>query len=161
MIHPASTRKGRILFAPVIAFCHFLGKHYPELLLKMRYLLTFKKKLNLRDPQNLNEKIIWEKLYSDTTQWTKLADKYKVRDYVEQKGLSDSLVKIYGAWDDASNFNIHQLPENFILKANNGDGKGTNLAVRGKSILSATQQAAIVKTIDEWLHRKNIGLLHA
>lgn len=102
MIHPASTRKGRILFAPVIAFCHFLGKHYPELLLKMRYLLTFKKKLNLRDPQNLNEKIIWAKLYSDTTQWTKLADKYKVRDYVEQKGLSDSLVKIYGAWDDAT-----------------------------------------------------------
>lgn len=161
MIHPASTRKGRILFAPVIAFCHFLGKHYPELLLKMRYLLTFKKKLNLRNPQNLNEKIIWAKLYSDTTQWTKLADKYKVRDYVKQKGLSDSLVKIYGAWDDASNFNIHQLPENFILKANNGDGKGTNLAVRGKSSLSATQQAAIVKTIDEWLHRKNIGLLHA
>ena len=67
MIHPASTRKGRILFAPVIAFCHFLGRHYPELLLKMRYLLTFKKKLNLRDPQNLNEKIIWAKLYSDTT----------------------------------------------------------------------------------------------
>lgn len=161
MIHPASTRKGRILFAPVIAFCHFLGKYYPELLLKMRYFLTFKKKLNLKDPQDLNEKIIWAKLYSDTTLWTKLADKYKVREYVEEKGLGENLVKLYGTWDNAKDFDFDQLPESFILQANNGDGKGTNKVVRGKSTLSAIQKTAIVKTIDEWLHRKNIGLLHA
>lgn len=161
MIHPASTRKGRILFAPVIAFCHFLGKHYPELLLKMRYFLTFKKKLNLQDPQDLNEKIIWAKLFSDTTQWTKLADKYKVRVYVEEKGFGDCLVKLYGAWDNVKDFDFDSLPENFILKANNGDGKGTNMPVKGKSKLSAARKEAIEKTINDWLHRKNIGLLHA
>ena len=161
MIHPASTRKGRILFAPVIAFCHFLGKHYPELLLKMRYFLTFKKKLNLQDPQDLNEKIIWAKLFSDTTQWTKLADKYKVRVYVEEKGFGDCLVKLYGAWGNVKDFDFDSLPENFILKANNGDGKGTNMPVKGKSKLSAARKEAIEKTINDWLHRKNIGLLHA
>lgn len=161
MIHPASTRKGRILFAPVIAFCHFLGKYYPELLLKMRYFLTFKKKLNLQDPQDLNEKIIWAKLFSDTTQWTTLADKYKVRVYVEEKGLGDCLVKLYGAWDNVKDFDFDSLPENFILKANNGDGKGTNMPVKGKSNLSAVRKEAIEKTINDWLHRKNIGQLHA
>lgn len=160
MIHPTSSKGGRILFAPAIGLCHFLGKHNPELLLKIRYFLTFKKKLNLKNPQDLNEKILWAKLYSDTTQWTTLADKYKVRDYVKQKGLGDCLVKLYGAWDDVNDFDFDQLPENFILKANNGDGKGTNKAVRGKSTLPIAQKAAIVKTIDEWLHRKNIGLLH-
>lgn len=160
MIHPTSSKVGRILFAPAISFCHFLGKHNPELLLKIRYFLTFKKKLNLEDPQDLNEKILWAKLYSDTSQWTVLADKYKVRDYVEGKGLGENLVKLYGAWDNVNDFDFDQLPENFILKANNGDGKGTNKPIRGKSHLSEAQKETLIKTMDEWLHRKNIGLLH-
>lgn len=124
------------------------------MLLKIRYFLTFKKKLNLEDPQDLNEKILWAKLYSDTTQWTILADKYKVRDYVEGKGLGEHLVKLYGAWDNVKDFDFDQLPENFILKANNGDGKGTNKPVRGKGLLSAAQKETLIKTMDEWLHRK-------
>ena len=161
MIHPTASKSGRILFAPAISVCHYLGKHNPELLLKIRYFLTFRKKLNLKNPQDLNEKILWAKLYSDTSLWTILADKYKVRDYVEQKGLGDSLVKFYGAWSNAADFDFDQLPENFILKANNGDGKGTNKPVRGKSKLTDGQKNAIIKMMDEWLHRKNIGLLHA
>ena len=42
----------------------FLSKHNPELLLKIRYFLTFKKKLNLKNPQDLNEKILWAKLHT-------------------------------------------------------------------------------------------------
>ena len=161
MIHPTSTKSGRILFAPAISFCNFLSKHNPELLLKIRYFLTFKKKLNLKNPQDLNEKILWAKLFADTTQWSILADKYKVRDYVEKKGLGECLVKLYGAWNQTKEFDFEQLPENFILKANNGDGKGTNKPVKGKSYLSNSQKEDIIKTMDKWLHRKNIGLLHA
>lgn len=161
MIHPTSSKSGRILFAPVISFCHYLGNHHPELLLKTRYFLTFRKKLNLSAPQDLNEKILWAKLYADTTQWSILADKYTVRKYVEEKGLAECLVRLYGAWDDITDFDFDQLPENFILKANNGDGKGTNKAVEGKSHLSPTQKQELLATMDEWLHRKNIGLLHA
>lgn len=161
MIHPTSSKRGKIIFAPLIGLCHFLGKHHPELLLRLRYFLTFKKRLNFYAPQDLNEKILWAKLYSDTTLWTRLADKYKVRGYVREKGLGDNLVKLYGVWDNVKDFNFDLLPENFILKANNGDGKGTNMPVRGKSSLSAVQRKAILKTIDKWLHRKNIGLLHA
>ena len=161
MIHPTSSKRGRILFAPIITLFTFLGKHNPKLLLEIRYFLTFKKKLHLKNPQDLNEKILWAKLYSDTSQWVTLADKYRVRDYVERKGLGDCLVKLYGAWDDVKKFDFDQLPENFILKANNGDGKGTNMPVRGKSQLTATQKADIIKTMNEWLHRKNIGILHA
>lgn len=161
MIHPTSSKSGRILFAPAISFCQFLGKHNPKLLLKIRYFITFKKKLDLDNPQDLNEKILWAKLFADTTQWTILADKYKVRKYVEGKGLGECLVNLYGAWDQIKDFDFNKLPENFILKANNGDGKGTNMPVRGKSNLSDNQKEAILNTMDKWLHRKNIGLLHA
>lgn len=72
-----------------------MGNHCPETLLKIRYRYVFKKPLNLKNPQDLSEKILWAKLYSDTTQWTELADKRKVRDYVEKIGLGNTLVKVF------------------------------------------------------------------
>lgn len=161
MLHPTSTKLNRIIFAPVISFCHFLGRHNPELLLQLRYYFVFHKKLNLRNPLDLNEKIIWAKLYSDTSRWTELADKYKVRKYIEDMGLGDVLVKIYGAWEDAEQFDFSVMPEKYILKANNGDGKGTNYVVKNNSRLTEREKTFIKSKIKEWLSRKNIGLLHA
>jgi hypothetical protein len=56
--------------------------------------------------------------------------------------------------------NFDALPGTFIIKANNGDGKGTNKIII-KSELTEGRKAEILQMIDEWLHRKNIGLLHA
>ena len=50
------------------------------------------------------------------------ADKVKVREYVRSKGLDDILLKQYGAWEDANLIPFYQLPDRFILKANNGSG---------------------------------------
>lgn len=82
--HPTLSKSGRILFWPLIKFTEFMGNHFPETLLKIRYRYVFKKSLNLKNPQDLNEKILWAKLYSDTSKWTELADKRTVRDYVEK-----------------------------------------------------------------------------
>ena len=35
-------------------------------------------------PKDINEKINWMKFYGDTTSWPLLADKYRVREYVER-----------------------------------------------------------------------------
>lgn len=126
MFHPTLSKSGRFFFAPLIKFCEFLGNHYPELLLKLRYRYVFKKSLDLKNPRDLNEKILWAKLYSDTTRWTELADKRQVRDYVEKLGLGDILVKLYATWYKTEDINWDILPDKFIIKANNGDGKGTN-----------------------------------
>lgn len=158
--HPTLSKSGRFFFWPLIKLCEFMGNHFPETLLKMRYHYVFKKPLNLKNPQDLNEKILWAKLYSDTSQWTELADKRKVRDYVEKIGLGDTLVKLYATWYRKEDVDFDQLPETFIIKANNGDGKGTNKIIR-KSELTAKKKAEYIKMIGEWLSRKNIGALHA
>ena len=101
-----------------------MGKHFPVPLIKMRYRYVFKKPIDLKNPKDLNEKILWAKLFSDTSRWSELADKYKVRDYVEGLGLGKYLVKLYAVWYDAKEVNFDALPETFIIKANNGDGKG-------------------------------------
>ena len=118
------------ILAPVIKFCEYLGNHYPVLLVKIRYFAKFKKLPDLRNPQDLNEKILWLKLFSDTTGWTELADKYKVREYVESLGLGKYLVKLYGHWTNVKDINFNTLPNSLIFKVNNGDGKGTNYIVK-------------------------------
>ena len=160
MFHPTLNRSTRILFAPLIKLCEYMGNHHPVILLKIRYYYVFRKKLNLRNPVDLNEKILWAKLFSDTSQWTELADKYKVRKYVESLGLKDILVKLYAVWTKVEDVYFDSLPATFIIKVNNGDGKGTNKIIR-KEELTEERKAELLKVINGWLRRKNIGALHA
>ena len=160
MFHPTLSKSGRFFFAPLIKACEFMGNHFPVTLIKWRYRYVFKRPIDLKNPKDLNEKILWAKLFSDTSKWTELADKYKVRQYVESLGLGQYLVKLYAVWFNAKDVNFDDLPETFIIKANNGDGKGTNKIIK-KSELTEEKKSETIKMIDEWLHRKNIGALHA
>lgn len=81
------------------------------------------KRLNLKNPNDFNEKVQWLKVYSDISQWTDLADKYKVRNYIEQCGLGHILVKLYGVWRKAEEIDFEKLPDKFVLKTNNSCGR--------------------------------------
>lgn len=99
-----------------------IGTISPMLITRILYKKTFGKSLNLKNPQTLNEKIHWMKFYGDTSQWGILADKYRVREYVKEKGFQSSLVKLYGKWDSVEKINWNQLPDQFVMKVNNGCG---------------------------------------
>lgn len=143
---------------PLIKLCEWMGRNTPETLVKIRFYSKFKRWPRLKNPQDLNEKILWQKLYSDTSKWTELADKYKVRQYIESLGLGKYLVKLYGKWDKAKDIDFSQLPNSAIFKVNNGDGKGTNLIVRD---IPKANHVKLRKTFAKWLNRKNIGDLSA
>ncbi|MDD7128417.1 MAG: ATP-grasp fold amidoligase family protein [Prevotella sp.] len=89
---------------------------------RLRYYYKFHKWPNFENPHDLNEKINWLKFYGDTSKWADLADKYKARDYVESLGLGDILVRLYGKWDKANMIDWDSLPNQFVLKVNNGCG---------------------------------------
>lgn len=157
-MHPTTKKSTRILLFPLIAFCNWLGEKHPVTLVKMRYFARFKKYPNLREPKDLNEKILYLKLYTDTTEWTKLADKYQVREYVKDRGLESCLVDLYGMWENVNDIDFDQLPKSFIFKANNGCGKGSNMIVSDKEKLDWDTTK---NTINCWLHEKHIGALAA
>lgn len=90
---------------------------------KRIYKKRFGKKLNLNNPKDLNEKINWMKFNSDTSRWTDLADKYLVRNFVKERGLSDILIPLYAKWDIAAEMSFDNLPKSFILKTNHGSGE--------------------------------------
>lgn len=136
-------------------------EHFPVEVVYMRYLLRFKRLPNLKHPKDLNEKILWQKLYADPTRWAQLADKVRVRDYVKECGLGDSLPALYQVWDKTEDICFDQLPDSFMLKSNNGDGKGTNVAILNKRSLSEQDVQRLKKKADSWLKQKNIGALSA
>jgi len=127
----------------------FANRHFPVLLAKLRFRKLFRRKLNLTHPQDLNEKILWLSLFSDTSEWTRCADKYAVRSFVEERGLKDVLVKLYGKWDTAEDINWDALPKSFVLKTTNGSG--TVLVVKDKSKLDIP---ATVNLLNNWLKKK-------
>lgn len=84
------------------------------------YKFAFGKKANLQNPETLIEKIYWMQLHCDTSEWTLLADKYRVRDYISNRGFSDYLPKLYGVWENPELIDFDNLPNEFVIKANNG-----------------------------------------
>ena len=93
-----------------------------ETMCKFYSRILLKKKVNLKNPQTFNEKIQWLKLhdYPNNPLVIQGADKYRVRKYVEEKGLGDILVPLIGEWDDPEKINWDELPEKFVLKCNHG-----------------------------------------
>lgn len=110
---------------------------------------VFGKDINWNNPTTLIEKIYWLQLYSDTSLWTKCADKYKVREYVKEKGCAGSLNTLYGKWDKAEDIDWDKLPNSFVLKTNNSCG-GV-LLVQDKSLLNISKT---ITTLNNWLKLK-------
>ena len=157
-MHPTTKKSTRILFAPLIAFCNWLGEKHPVTLVKWRYFARFKKFPNLKNPKDLNEKILYLKLFTDTTEWTRLADKYRVREFVKERGLEKYLIDFVGVWYDAKDIYFEKLPNSFIFKANNGCGKGSNMIVTDKNKFNVE---ATRRLLDGWLKEKHVGALAA
>lgn len=96
---------------------------FPESCAKAHYFIRFRKRLNLTNPTNLNEKIQWLKFNElDNDIYTLCADKYKVREYVSSKGCGEILNDLYGVYDNPQDIDYRALPEKFALKCNHGAG---------------------------------------
>lgn len=82
----------------------------------------FKRPLRLKSPVTLNEKLTWLKLntYRNDPLVCQCADKYRVRDYVEEAGCGALLNRLYGAWDRVEDIPWADLPDSFVLKGNHG-----------------------------------------
>lgn len=107
------------------------------------------KKLDWKDPKDLIEKIIWLQFNSDTSLWTRCADKYAVRSYVEERGLKSILPKLYGKWDNPDDIDFDKLPKKFVLKTNNSCGQ--IIIVKDKSSLDIQETK---QRLGNWLKKK-------
>ena len=101
---------------------YWFGRKCPQIYVYIRYWFRFHKLPHLKNPHNLNEKILYLALNTDTSMWTELADKYRVREYVENCGYAETLPQLYGVWKNAEDIDFDSLPQSFVLKTNHGCG---------------------------------------
>ena len=92
------------------------------LYLKLLYKIKTGRKLHLKKPETYSEKINWLKVYDRNPLYTKLVDKYEVREYVEEKIGKQYLIPLLGVWDTFEEIDFATLPEQFVLKCTHDFG---------------------------------------
>lgn len=118
---------------------------YPRLAEKLYRLYTMET-LHLDCPRSFNEKIQWIKLYDADPLKTRLADKYLVREWVEDKIGQEYLIPLLGVWGKFEDIDFDSLPNTFILKCNHGSG--FVLPVEDKEKLDISAAKAL---FDKWM----------
>ncbi len=125
--------------------------HFPY---KLRYLLLWHSIKggwpNIFNPHNYSEFIFRDNYHKRHDKHAFLADKYEVRKYVVERGLGNTLTKLYGVWDDADKIDFAKLPDRFALKCNHSCGM--NIVCDDKSKMDIP---AVRKQLNKWLGMKH------
>lgn len=111
----------------------------PKLCVRILFRYYFKRPLHLDNPQTLDEKIQWMKLYyyKNNLLIKRCADKYTVREYIKECGLEHLLNTLYGCYNSADEIKWDELPNKFVLKWN--FGCGGNVICSDKTLLNIKQ----------------------
>lgn len=93
-----------------------------DIWLKIQYRRHIGKRLNLKNPVTFNEKIQWLKLHDRNPLYTKLVDKYEVRQYVADIIGEEYLIPLLGVWENFDDIDFDKLPKQFVLKCTHDSG---------------------------------------
>lgn len=93
-----------------------------EFYIKLYFRLNLHRKLNLKNPKYLNDKLQWLKFNYRFPLQTIVSDKYEVRNYVESKIGNKYLIPLLGVWNNVNEIDFNTLPEQFVLKCNHDSG---------------------------------------
>lgn len=107
----------------IMTFAKKSLKFLPDkLYIKLYYRLRVGRKLNMCDPETLNEKLQWLKYNYRFPLQSIVSDKLLVRDYVKEKIGEKYLIPLLGSWEEYSDIDFSSLPERFVLKCNHDSG---------------------------------------
>lgn len=105
-------------------FLNHTYKLWPDALwLKMLYRSRLHRKLNLKNPQRFTEKLNWLKLHDRNPLYTKLVDKYEVKQYIKERFGEQMVIPILGVWNHFDDIDFNTLPDQFVLKCTHDSGR--------------------------------------
>ncbi len=113
---------------------------------------------NIKKPRTLSEKIAHRRIfnaYPNIDLARRVVDKWRVREYVADIGLSQILNEVYYVTDRPETIPFDDLPDQFVVKLNRGSGY--NLFVRSKSEINRDR---LVKALKKWLLDKPYKFTH-
>ncbi|MBQ3070261.1 MAG: hypothetical protein IJD12_01050 [Tidjanibacter sp.] len=104
-----------------------------EKYLKKLFRLSMGKDLNLDNPQTFSEKLQWLKLYNRKPEFTKMVDKYAVKEYVASIIGDEYIIPTLGIWNKFDDIDFDSLPKQFVLKTTHGGGSGGVVVCKDKA----------------------------
>lgn len=110
------------------------------------YRKEFSRELDWENPKRYTEILNWEKLNINDPLKTLLADKVKAREWVSKKIGDKYLTKRYNEWKRVEDIDFESLPDQFVLKLNNGSGR--NIIVEDKTKFDKNQA---IDLLNVWL----------
>lgn len=93
-----------------------------KLYLQLFYFATSGKFINFKNPVGYNEKLQWLKLNNKRPEYSKLVDKFAVREHIEKELGSEYLFPLLGHYERFEDIDFDALPEKFVLKCNHDSG---------------------------------------
>lgn len=117
--------------------------------ISLRYRAYCGKKLNLKTPITFNEKLQWLKLHDRKARYTKMVDKYEVREYIKEKIGEEYLIPLLGVYDRFEDIDFDKLPSQFVLKPNHTSGNVFICTDKYK-----VDYKALKKEVDKWMKRE-------
>lgn len=115
-----------------------------KLVIYLQHYAALGRMLNLKNPKRFTDKIQWYKLNYRDPLMTKCADKYQVRNYLEEKGLHNITPTLYQVCNSFEEIKFEELPNSFVIKSNNGTG--TNIFIEDKKALDFEEVKDIIKS---------------
>lgn len=100
---------------------------------KLKYRLEMGKRLNLKNPKTFCEKLQWLKLYNHKPEYTAMVDKNLAKEYVANLIGEQYIIPTIAIWQNPDEIDIGILPEQFVLKTNQGAGSTGVVICKDKS----------------------------
>lgn len=90
--------------------------------IKILYKYRMGKKINLNNPKTFNEKINWLKLCDRKDIYTKMADKYEVKQFISETIGDEYVIPLIGIYDSFDDIDFDKLPNRFVIKCTHDSG---------------------------------------
>ncbi len=122
---------------------HFL-KYAPKILHEkiLSYFFTrkFGRKINLKNPKTLYEKLNYLKLYDISSKKEMLSDRLLAKEYVKQNIPELKVAKVFQIADSFNELDFSKCPENFIIKTNHACKSGIYIEDKNRITTSEYKQ---------------------
>lgn len=103
--------------------------------------LRFHRKLDLKNPTTLADKVSWLSINERSELIPICTDKFAVREYVSRKGFAYILIPLVGGpWSSVEEVDLTGLPDKFILKATHGCKMNYPVLQKAKMDMSECKQ---------------------
>ena len=141
---------------------HFFTWLPDKLYIKILFRLRMGYWFDVNNPNTFCEKLQWLKLYDRRSEYTRMVDKYLVKEYVSNIIGSDYIIPTLGVWETPEDIEWDNLPNQFVLKTTYGGGSSGVIICKDKAKLDRIQaikrlkqamKQDIYKTLKEWPYK--------